>query len=392
VVDVVDPGGGLVGQNFLSCDREQELLLPPSLREWLPQDHLAWFVLDGVEAIDLSVFYGDYRQDGHGRAAHDPGMMVALLLYSYAIGERTSRRIERRCYEDIAFRVICANRAPDHATIARCRVRHERVLADIFTQVLVLCHRAGVVSVGLVAIDGSLISGDASPQATKTYASIRKEVEAILDEAAQADAADDARFGDARGDDCRPSWPTRGHAASGCGAAGRSSRPSRPSSSRPTSRICVGAPNGRPSTAASSAVASRRRPIPRRDDSAMSKIGRNVLCSCGSGRKVKRCCGVARGPSEQSLALAFLRTAAREVAGPAGRLTETEFAARLGELVDLPCLDLSLQVELPKLLSPALGGCVRRSPRMTSLPVRRYSMGCSTSSTRQWSVRGLLGR
>jgi hypothetical protein len=87
----------------------------------------------------------------------------------------------------------------------------------------------------------------------------------------------------------------------------------------------------------------------------MSKIGRNVLCSCGSGRKVKRCCGVVRGPSEQSLALAFLRTAAREAAGPAGRLTETEFAARLGELVDLPCLDLSLQVELPKLLSPALG-------------------------------------
>jgi hypothetical protein len=87
----------------------------------------------------------------------------------------------------------------------------------------------------------------------------------------------------------------------------------------------------------------------------MSKIGRNVLCSCGSGRKVKRCCGVARGPSEQSLALAFLRTAAREAAGPARRLSEIEFAARLGELVDLPCLDLSLQVELPKLLSPALG-------------------------------------
>ncbi len=140
-----------MGQNFLSCDREQELLLAPSLRDWLPDGHLAWFVLDAVAAIDLAIFYADYREDGHGRAAHDPGMMVALLLYSYAIGERTSRRIERRCQEDIAFRVICANRAPDHATIARFRVRHEQALADIFTEVLVLCRRAGVMSVGLVA-------------------------------------------------------------------------------------------------------------------------------------------------------------------------------------------------------------------------------------------------
>jgi hypothetical protein len=87
----------------------------------------------------------------------------------------------------------------------------------------------------------------------------------------------------------------------------------------------------------------------------MAKIGRNELCSCGSGRKVKRCCGIARGPSEQCLAQAFLRTAAREAARPAGALSEAEFAALLAELVDLPCVDLSLQVELPKLLSPALG-------------------------------------
>jgi hypothetical protein len=92
-----------------------------------------------------------------------------------------------------------------------------------------------------------------------------------------------------------------------------------------------------------------------RDDATMARIGRNELCSCGSGLKVKRCCGVARGPSEESLALAFLRTAAREVAGTAGGLAEVEFATKLAELVDLPCLDLSLQVELPKLLSPAMG-------------------------------------
>jgi len=83
-----------MAQNFIACDREQELLVPPSLRDWLPQDHLAWFVLDAVEAMDLAAFFGGYRQDGWGRAAHDPAMMVALLVYAYAIGERSSRRIE----------------------------------------------------------------------------------------------------------------------------------------------------------------------------------------------------------------------------------------------------------------------------------------------------------
>src|SRR3954451_12341439 len=81
-------------QNFLACDRDQELLLPPSLREWLPEGHLAWFVIDAVAALDLTPFYTVYRDNGQGRAAHDPAMMVALLLYSYAIGERSSRRIE----------------------------------------------------------------------------------------------------------------------------------------------------------------------------------------------------------------------------------------------------------------------------------------------------------
>jgi transposase len=103
-----------MAQNFLACDRDQELLLPPSLREWLPERHLAWFVIDAVAALDLSAFYAPYRDNGQGRAAHDPAMMVALLLYSYAVGERSSRRIERRCVEDVATRVICANQAPDH--------------------------------------------------------------------------------------------------------------------------------------------------------------------------------------------------------------------------------------------------------------------------------------
>ncbi len=191
----------LVSQNFLPCDRDQELLLPPSLREWLPEDHLAWFVLDAVEEIDLSAFYGVYREDGWGRAAFEPAMMVALLLYAYAVGERSSRGIERRCREDVAFRVITANRIPDHATIARFRARHEQALAATFTQVLALCARAGLVSVGVVALDGSLLAGNASPGATRSYASIREEVERMLAEAAQVDAADDELLGEARGDE-----------------------------------------------------------------------------------------------------------------------------------------------------------------------------------------------
>src|SRR5215204_4044215 len=90
-----------MAQNFIACDRGQELLLPPSLREWLPEDHFAWFMLDAVEAMDLTAFLAAYRHDGWGRAAHDPAMMVALLLYAYAIGERSSRRIEQRCHEDV---------------------------------------------------------------------------------------------------------------------------------------------------------------------------------------------------------------------------------------------------------------------------------------------------
>jgi transposase len=198
---VLEPGRPAVPQNFIECDREQELLLPPSLREWLPDDHLAWFVIDAVSEMELEPFYAAYRLDGWGRAAFDPRMMVALLLYAYAIGERSARKIERRCCEDVAFRVICANRVPDHATIARFRARHEEALSETFTQVLSLCAKAGLVSVGLVALDGTLIAGNAAKTANRSYASIREEVERMLGEAAATDAEEEARFGARRGDE-----------------------------------------------------------------------------------------------------------------------------------------------------------------------------------------------
>src|SRR5664279_2191751 len=98
-----------MAQNFIQCDREQLLLMSPSLREWLPENHLAWFVIDAVKDIDLSPFYARYRQDGWGRAAYDPAMMVAIVLYAYAKGQRSSRGIERACVEDVAYRVIASN-------------------------------------------------------------------------------------------------------------------------------------------------------------------------------------------------------------------------------------------------------------------------------------------
>ena len=187
-----------MAQNFIACDREQDLLLPPSLREWLPEDHLAWLVLEAVGELDLSAFYRAYRDDGHGRAAHDPAMMVALLLYAYAIGVRSSRAIERRCREDVAFRVITANQTPDHATIARFRARHEHALGELFCQVLALCARAGLVRLGVVAVDGTKIAAAATHHATRSYEEIARE---ILEQAAELDAAEDELHGDARGDE-----------------------------------------------------------------------------------------------------------------------------------------------------------------------------------------------
>src|SRR3954454_4518104 len=194
-------------QNFVACDREQELLLPPSLREWLAADHLAWLVLDAVGELDLSGFYRAYRDDGHGRAALDPAMMVALLLYAYAIGVRSSRAIERRCREDVAFRVITANHAPDHATLARFRVRHEAASAELFGEALALCARSGLVKVGVVAVDGTKIAAAATHHATRSYEQIARE---ILEEAARIDAAEDEKYGDARGDELPEGLRTSG--------------------------------------------------------------------------------------------------------------------------------------------------------------------------------------
>jgi transposase len=190
-----------MGQNFIACDREQAFLMPPDVREWLPESHLAWFVIDAVEEMDLAAFYAAYRADGHGRPAYEPAMMVALLLYAYARGMRSSRAIERACEEDVAYRVIAAQQRPDHATIARFVERHEDALADLFAAVLELCARAGLARVGVVAVDGTKVLANASRDANVDYEQIARE---IVEEAQAVDAAEDEVYGEARGDELPP--------------------------------------------------------------------------------------------------------------------------------------------------------------------------------------------
>jgi len=184
--------------NFIACDRDQVLLMPPSLRDWLPEEHLAWTILDAVSEMDLSAFYGAYRADGHGRPAYEPAMMVALLLYAYANGNRSSRGIERSCSDDVAYRAIAANRVPDHSTIAEFHRRHQSALANLFTGVLSLCAKAGLVKVGVIAVDGTKVHANASHHNNLDYERLAR---AILAEAERMDGEEDELYGDARGDE-----------------------------------------------------------------------------------------------------------------------------------------------------------------------------------------------
>jgi transposase len=187
-----------MANHFVGCGRGQLLLMPPSLTEWLPDDHLVWTVLGAVGEMDLDRFYAVYRLGGAGRPAYDPAMLVALLLYAYARGNRSSRAIERECLEDVAYKVITTMRTPDHSTIAEFRKRHEAEIGELFEDVLGLCREAGLVSVGVIAIDGTKIKANASINADRTY---RQVVTDILREADEIDRLEDELYGNARGDE-----------------------------------------------------------------------------------------------------------------------------------------------------------------------------------------------
>src|SRR3954471_22259141 len=195
----------VMGQRFVACDREQSFLMPPDVREWLPERHLAWFVISAVAEMNLDAFYAAYRIDGRSRPPYDPAMMVALLLYAYARGIRSSRIIERACEEDVAFRVLAAQQRPDHATIARFLERHQDAVAGLFGEVLTLCARSGLVKVGVIAVDGTKLQANASRNENFDYEQLARE---ILEEAKATDAAEDERYGDARGDELPEEFAT----------------------------------------------------------------------------------------------------------------------------------------------------------------------------------------
>lgn len=190
-----------MGYNFYPVDRDQPFLFPPSLRDWLPANDPVWFVIDAVGGMDLSAFYAKYRPDGAGATAYEPSMMVCLLIYAYCHGERSSRKIEWLCERDVAFRVIAANRAPDHSSICRFRSVHEEALGALFLEVLTLCAKAKLVKLGVVALDGTKMKGAAALEANRTEEGLEAEVRKILREAKARDEEEDRLYGNKRGDE-----------------------------------------------------------------------------------------------------------------------------------------------------------------------------------------------
>jgi len=186
--------------------RDQPLLLPPDMREWLPADHPVWLVIRAVEDhLNTSAFHAARRTGGAGTAGYDPDMLVALLVWAYANGVTSSRRIEAACWRDVSFRVICAGDGPDHVTIARFRGAFPGAVEALFGEVLVLCARLGMGTLGSVALDGMKIAANASKAANRTEEGLRKLAAHAVAAHAAADAAEDELFGEGRrGDEVPP--------------------------------------------------------------------------------------------------------------------------------------------------------------------------------------------
>ena len=199
-------------KTFRPYSLDQQLLLPPDLRSWLPEGDLALFVSDVVDELDLSAIYAAYeRGEGRGQPPYHPAMMVKLLLYGYCIGTASSRKIERATYRDVAFRVLAGDQHPDHDSLAEFRKRHLGALAELFVQVLRLCQAAGLVRLGHVALDGTKLKANASKHKAMSYARMEEterrlqaEVRALLEQAQQVDAAEDAQYGRGRRGDELP--------------------------------------------------------------------------------------------------------------------------------------------------------------------------------------------
>jgi transposase len=201
-----------MSKTFRPYSLDQRLLLPPDLRDWLPEGHLALFISDVVDELDLSAILDAYEgRDGRGQPPYHPALMVKVLLYAYCLGKPSSRKIERATYEEVAFRVLAADQHPDHDSLAEFRKRHLPDLASLFVQVLQLCQAAGLVKLGHVALDGTKIKANASKHKAMSYArlevterELEGQVQALLAQAEQVDAAEDAKHGRGRRGDELP--------------------------------------------------------------------------------------------------------------------------------------------------------------------------------------------
>jgi transposase len=164
-----------VSKTFRPYEPDQIMLMPASMQDWLPSDHLAYFISDVVEQLDLSAIMKRYAGEERGYPPYHPAMMVKVLLYAYCIGVASSRKIERHLCEDIAFRVLAANNTPDFRTISDFRKDHLKALAGLFLQVLKLCQKAGLVKLGHVALDGTKIKANASKHKAMSYKRMKEE-------------------------------------------------------------------------------------------------------------------------------------------------------------------------------------------------------------------------
>jgi len=200
-----------VSKTFRPYEPDQISLMPPSMRDWLPSDHLAYFISDVVDNLDLSVIMERYAGEERGYPPYHPAMMVKVLLYAYCSGVASSRKIEKRLCEDIAFRVLAANNTPDFRTISDFRKDHLKALAGLFLQVLKLCQKAGLVKLGHVALDGTKIKANASKHKAMSYkrmkeeeARLEAEVAELLKKAEAVDEEEDQRYGEGKKGDELP--------------------------------------------------------------------------------------------------------------------------------------------------------------------------------------------
>jgi len=202
-------GESLMPKRFRDYNPDQMFLMPPSLRDWLSEDHLAYFICDVVDHLDLSLIMRTYEESGRGQPPYHPAMMVKLLFYAYCVGIPSSRKIEARTYEDVAFRLIAAAQHPDHDTIAEFRSRHLKALSGLFVEVLLLCRKAGLVKLGHVALDGTKIRANASKHKAMSYGrmcerekELEREVKELLGRAREVDEEEDRLYGKGkRGDE-----------------------------------------------------------------------------------------------------------------------------------------------------------------------------------------------